>query len=108
MTNAQYFSGRWAVSKDDASIVNEHGKPVFWHNDRIDNQYVDADLRLAAAAPDMLLALKAVVAAADSHTAQTTSDIHKSWIGPNTKIVINRNPVISACRVIISHIEATS
>lgn len=48
----------WRVGKDDNSVVNGDGEAVLWHNDKMDHPENDADLALAAAAPDLLAVLK--------------------------------------------------
>ena len=111
MTKAEHTPGPWKYFETDNGFsICQHTPKADYHLAEIEglDDQAKADARLIAAAPDLLLALKAVVAAADTYTSEMAeAAIQNGWADADTTIVVNPNPVISACRTIIAYVEAT-
>lgn len=107
-TPGPWTFGHWGndfwIGPDKSGLTGKVAK-VFWGMGEAVAEG-RAHARLIAAAPDMLLALKAVVASVDKNNGEMVRNaVENGWAPGADKVIVNPDPVISACRAIIAHAE---
>lgn len=81
MSTPQFTPGPWRVSESGHIIAADDRKTVIANVGNVYNESVAADARLIAAAPDLLSALKRVLAGFESNAFQrnTDGDFDPAW-----------------------------